>query len=388
MHNRNQLGVAVRGAARKGKGLLAGLVRCGRCGKKMRVLYGNRSTRSSAAVYYQCQASQRETIGKQNCSLFGGITVEQAVVDGVLAALDPIRMEALTRAEERLASVRGEKRQQLELEVEHARFEAERCRRQYDAVEPENRLVARNLERRWNEALATVNRLEETLSQLDTTPFVLSEEERDELRQLAWDLPRLWHHEAAPFELKKRILRAIIKEIVVYVDDTRLRVLVHWQGGQHTEFDLPKRKTGQTRWKTTESTLDLIKQLARLMSDKQIAAQLNRMGIKSAKGHSWTRLRVGNFRNDNGIANYSPGERQARGEMTIEEVATKLGLSYSTVQRMVRRKQLPGHQVCPGAPWIIRSEDVDALHAANNRDSVRAKAPSSGTSDQQTLAFL
>ena len=388
MHNRNQLGVAVRGAARKGKGLLAGLVRCGRCGKKMRVLYGNRSTRSSAAVYYQCQASQRETIGKQNCSLFGGITVEQAVVDGVLAALDPIRMEALTRAEERLASVRGEKRQQLELAVEHARFEAERCRRQYDAVEPENRLVARNLERRWNEALANVNRLEETLSQLDTTLFVLSEEEREELRQLAWDLPRLWHHEAAPFELKKRILRAIIKEIVVYVDDTRLRVLVHWQGGQHTEFDLPKRKTGQTRWKTTESTLDLIKQLARLMSDKKIAAQLNRMGIKSAKGHSWTRLRVGNFRNDNGIANYSPGERQARGEMTIEEVATKLGLSYSTVQRMVRRKQLPGHQVCPGAPWIIRSEDVDALHAANNRDSIRAKAPSSGTSDQQTLAFL
>ena len=258
----------------------------------------------------------------------------------------------------------------------------------HNVVEPENRLVARNLEHRWNEALATVNRLEETLSQLDTTPFVLSEEEREELRQLAWDLPRLWHHEAAPFELKKRILRAIIKEIVVYVDDARLRVLVHWHGGQHTEFDLPKRKTGQTRWKTTESTLELIKQLARLMSDKKIAAQLNRMGIKSAKGHSWTRLRVGNFRNDNGIANYSPGERQARGEITIEEAATKLGLSYSTVQRMVRRKQLPGHQVCPGAPWIIRSDDVDVLRAANSRDSVRAKAPSSGTSDQQTLAFL
>lgn len=388
MHNRNQLGVAVRGAARSGKGLLAGLVRCGHCGKKMRVHYGGRSTRNSAAVYYQCKASQRETIGKQICSLFGGITVEQAVVDGALAALDPVRMEAFTQAEERLARARIEKRQQLELEVEHARFEADRRRRQYDAVEPENRLVARNLERRWNEALATVNRLEEALSQLHETPLVLSEKEREKLRRLAWDLPRLWHHEAAPFDLKKRILRAVIKEIVVYVGETRLRVLVHWQGGQHTELNLEKRKAGQTRWKTTQSTLALIQQLARLMSDKQIAAQLNRMGIKSAKGHSWTRTRVGNFRKDYAIANYTSGERQARGEMTIEEVATKLGVSYSTVQRMVRRKQLPGRQICPGAPWIIRSEDVEALHSVGSDDSERDRAPSSGTSDQQTLAFL
>lgn len=387
MHNRNQLGVAVRGAARNGKGLLAGLVRCGRCGKKMRVQYGNRSTRNSAAVYYQCKALQRETIGKQICSLFGGVTVEQAVVDGVLAALDPVRMEALTQAEERLARARTEKKQQLQLEVEHARFEADRRRRQYDVVEPENRLVARNLERRWDEALATVNRLQEALSQLDTTPLVFSEKEREKLRRLAWDLPRLWHHEAAPFDLKKRILRAVIKEIVVYVGATRLRVLVHWQGGQHTELDLQKRKTGQTRWKTTESTLELIEQLARLMSDKQIAAQLNRMGIKSAKGHSWTRTRVGNFRKDYAIANYTPGERQARGELTIEEVAAKLGVSYSTVQRMIRRKQLSGHQVCPGAPWIIRSEDVSALCSSNSHDPAPHRAPSSGAPAQQILAF-
>ena len=387
MQNRNQLGVAVRGAARNGKGLLAGLVRCGHCGKKMRVNYGGRSTRNSAAVYYQCTASQREAIGKQICSLFGGITVEQAVVDGVLAALDPVQMEALTQAEERLTKARTEKRQQLELEVEQARFEADRCRRQYDAVEPENRLVARNLEHRWDEALAAVNRLQETLSKLDPAPPPLSKREKDEFRQLAWDLPRLWHHEAAPFELKKRILRAIIKEIVVYVETTDLRVLVHWQGGQHTELNLQKRKTGQTRWKTNESTLELIEQLARLMSDKQIAAQLNRMGIKSAKGHSWTRSRVGNFRTDNGITNYTPGERQARGELTIEQVAAKLGVSYSTVQRMVRRKQLPGHQICPGAPWIIRSEDVDALHSDNRHDRESDGAPSSRASVQQNLAF-
>lgn len=387
MHNRNQLGAAVRGAARDGKGLLAGLVRCGRCGKKMRVHYGSRSTRNSGVVYYQCIVSKRAVNGKQLCSLFGGVTVEQAMVDAVMAALAPTRMAMLTQATERLARARTEKRQQLELEVEHARFEADRRRRQYDEVEPENRLVARNLERRWNEALTTVDRLQEALSQLDPAALVLSAKEKEALHQLAWDLPRLWHHEAAPFDLKKRILRAVIKEIVVYVEATRLRVLVHWQGGQHTELNLQKRKSGQHRWKTTESTAALIEQLARLMPDKQIAAQLNRMGIKSAKGHSWTRARVGNFRKDNAIANYTPGERQARGEVTIEEVAIKLGVSYSTVQRMIRRKQLPGYQVCLGAPWIIRTEDVEALCSGDSHDPERIKAPSSGLSGQQTLAF-
>jgi excisionase family DNA binding protein len=123
------------------------------------------------------------------------------------------------------------------------------------------------------------------------------------------------------------------------------------------------------------------------MPDKQIAAQLNRMGIKSAKGHSWTRTRVGNFRKDNAIANYCPGERQARGELTIEEVAKKLAVSYSTVQRMIKRRYLPGHQVCPGAPWIIRCGDVDAFCAGGGHDKERHKAPSSGLPAQQTLAF-
>ena len=181
--------------------------------------------------------------------------------------------------------------------------------------------MARTLERRWNEALEKVAELEQALAQLDPAPDALSQKEEEELRELARDLPALWHNEAAPFDLKKRIVRAVIKEIVVYVEAEALRVLVHWQGGQHTELNLRKRKTGETRWKTADSTLALIEQLARVMSDRQIAAQLNRLGIKTAKGYGWTRGRVGNFRTDNAVANYTPGERQARGELTIEEVA-------------------------------------------------------------------
>src|SRR5271166_1001010 len=385
MHNRNQLGETVRGAARAGKGLLAGLLRCGHCGKKMRVHYGGRSDRSATAVYYQCTASPGQPEGKQLCSLCGGFQLEQAVADAVLGSLAPVRMEALTQAADQLADTRAQKRRQLELELERARFEAGRCQRQYDAAEPENRLVARTLESRWNEALEHATALEQALSQLDPSPSALSQQEVDDLHKFARDLPALWRHEAAPFDLKKRIVRAVIKEIVVYVEAMALRVLIHWQGGQHTDINLRKRKVGEHRWKTVDSTVALIEQLARVLSDRQIAAQLNRMGIKTAKGYGWTRGRVGSFRTDNAIANYVPGERQARGELTIEETANRLGVSYSTVQRLIKGRQLPGRQICAGAPWIIRSEDADHFRDCGGRQ--RFKAPSSEASAQQVLDF-
>jgi excisionase family DNA binding protein len=379
-NNQNQMGEAVQGAARRGKGLLAGLIRCGYCGKKMQVQYGGgRAGRNSLAVYYVCRASQQKEIQAQNCRLFGGVTLEQAIVQAVLHAVEPIRIEAMIQATERAAAKRGERRKQFELELERSRYEADRCQRQYHAVEPENRLVARTLETRWNQALDKAEQLEHQLSELANCEEALSADELKKLSSLAVDLPRLWNHPAAPCDLKKRLLRAVIQEIVVYVDKKTIRALVHWRGGQHTELKLRKRKNGEHRWKTSDDTSELIQQLARLMSDKQIAAQLNRMGIKSAKGHTWTRIRVGNFRKINGIPNYMPGERQARGELTIEDVAERLRVSYSTVQRMIQRKQLPASRVCLGAPWIIRATDVK---------TVAEQGPSSATSNQQHLDFV
>jgi hypothetical protein len=144
LQNRNALGEKVRGAARGGKGLLAGLIRCGRCGKKMQVQYRGRSSRQSV-VYYFCRASQHESIGKQNCSTFGGVTVEHAVVEAVLDALAPIRMEAMMDVEAQFDQRHAAKRQQIEFDLERACYEADLCQRQYQAVDPENRLVAR----RW-----------------------------------------------------------------------------------------------------------------------------------------------------------------------------------------------------------------------------------------------
>ncbi len=311
--NRNALGEAVSGAARPGKGLLAGLVRCGLCGRKMRVRYSGRRRRDSLVVYYYCVAAERETVGKQLCSTFGGVTVERAVVEAVLDALEPARMEAMLEAAAQLATRRTEKQRQVELELERARYEADRRARQYSQVEPENRLVARTLETCWNEAMERVRALEQECAQLSVGQEIALAEDQEPLRRLALDLPRLWHHPSAPIDLRKRILRTVLKEIVVYVEKSRLRVLIHWQGGQHSELSLRKRRAGEHRWTTSVETVDLIRQLARRMMDKQLAAQLNRLGIKTAKGHTWTRIRVGNFRTIHEIPNYSPGEREARG---------------------------------------------------------------------------
>jgi excisionase family DNA binding protein len=179
----------------------------------------------------------------------------------------------------------------------------------------------------------------------------------------------------------------VIKEIVIEVEETRLRVLIHWKGGQHSELSLRKRRPGEHRWTAPAETVDLIRQLARRMSDKQIAAQLNRLGVETAKGHTWTRIRVGNFRTVHEIPNYSPGEREARGELTLEEAATRLGVSYSTVQRMIQRRQFPAQQVCPGGPWTVRADEVEAFRTQKGMSLPPKSRPSSPHRDQQTLEF-
>lgn len=383
--NRNALGEAVPGAAREGKGLLAGVVRCGHCGRKMHVRYSGR--RRTTVVYYYCVQPEREQVGKQLCSIFGGVTVEMAVVDAMLEALTPLRLEAVREAAERLQAQRAEKCQQVALELERVRYEADRCARQYHKVEPENRLVARTLEKRWNEALDRERVLGAEHAELTQGPEAITREEDEQLRRLASDLPHLWNHPAAPFDLKKRILRTVMKEIVVYVEKKILRVLIHWQGGQHTELELRKRRPGEHRYASPPETVTLVQQLAKRMPDKQIAAQLNRLGTKTAKGHTWTRIRVGNFRTIHNIPNYSRDEHHARGELTLEETASRLGVSYSTVQRLISRGRLPAHQICARGPWIVRAEDVDTFRAHSRAVANGRRGASSPSSAQQTLPF-
>jgi len=358
--NANMKGSMVAGSVRKGGGLLVGLLRCGHCGRKLKVLHhARRDTR------YICNA-EMDYASDKKCITFSNMRVDAAVSAEVLRAISPLAIEAALQLIADRERAGTERLRQSELALEQGRYEVTHARRQYDAVDPDNRLVAGELERRWNERPATVARLEEHIQSLQNEqPRALRDDERATLLALADDLPQLWNHPAASTETRKRILRAVLKEIIVTVAADRLCLVLHWQGGDHTRLEVAKNRTGQNRWKTDVETVQLVRELARMLPDHSIAPVLNRLGIRSAKGYSWTQLRVRNFRSVHQIAVYREGEWAERGEMTLEAVAQIMDVSVMTALRMIQRGVIKGRQLCKGAPWVIKVEDVAAYRAQN-----------------------
>jgi hypothetical protein len=171
-----------------------------------------------------------------------------------------------------------------------------------------------------------VTRLETELTATQhCVPALLSEPERQRLLALGADLQLAWDHPKASPETRKRILRTTLREILVCVQDGEIQLVLHWQGGDHTALALPKNKSGEHRWKTDARTEQLIASLSRQMPDFSIAALLNRLGIRSSKGHTWMEERIRSFRPVHRIAVYRRGERAERGEFTLNEAASELG---------------------------------------------------------------
>ncbi len=352
-------GPSVRGAVRRGELLLAGLLRCGHCGRKMHVGYGGKAGR------YNCHGA-RVNHGTGRCISFGGLRADHAVGTEVLRVLEPLGIDAAVEALEAQTSETSAAQRQLDLALQQARFSAAHARRQYDAVDPDNRLVAGELERRWNEALQVVHRLEgEAAALAARKPATLGENERRHLMQLGADLELAWSHPAATAATRKRILRAALHEIVVRIEGGFIEMTLHWQGGDHTALKLKMNRAGKHRWTVPEDTLSLIQELARLMPDQQIARLLNRAGKPTGRGNGWTKTRVCSFRNHYGIAVHREGEWAERGEITLEAAAQIMDVSVMTALRMIRRGIIEGRQLCRGAPWAIRVEDMAAYRGQN-----------------------
>ncbi|MFM0139816.1 recombinase family protein [Caballeronia grimmiae] len=379
-HNANMKGNMVRGAVKRGSSLLSGLLRCGHCGRKLHVAY---SGTKGTVARYNCQGSMINH-GGPRCISFGAVRVDLRVSEEVLRQLQPLGVRASLEAIERARTEQDECVRHKELALEQARYEAARARRQYDATDPENRLVAAELERRWNETLKAQAQLQAEVDLLrEQSSRALSASARDELLRLGHDLPRLWYHPASSVEIKKRILRTVLKEIVVTKQDNTIRALVHWQGGDHTEIVFEKNQIGQHRWVTDVETIDIVRALARTLPDQAIAAVINRLGKRTARGHTWTAVRVCTLRHDHRIAAYREGERQERDELTIAEVANLLGVSAPTAIRLIRVGRLPASQACLGAPWIIRKADLDAYLARRANAGPQSANPNQLSTDLQ-----
>jgi len=196
----------------------------------------------------------------------------------------------------------------------------------------------------------------------------LGDQERQQLLQLGADLERAWTHPAATAATRKRILRTALNEIVVRRDGAIIHAVLHWQGGSHTALQINQRlnAAGRHNPRVPEDTVSLVRELARLMPDRQIARLLNRSGKTTGHGNGWTEQRVRGFRKHYEIEVYRDGEWTERGEITLDAAAEAIGVCKMTALRMLRRGDVKGRQVCPGAPWAIKVEDV-AVFAARKR---------------------
>ena len=381
--NANGKGMMVRGAVRKGEALLTGLLRCGHCGRRLLVSYNG--TKGDVGRY-NCDAT-RSNPGADPCISFGALRVDEAVGAEIVRLLQPLGVEAAVHAITECEHQSGEKQRQLELALEQARYEAARARRQYDTVDPDNCLVAGELERRWNTALAAVRALEEELEALlRQQPAALSAEERQRLLQMGADLEAAWHYPAANAVTRKRIVRVVLREVVARVEDDQIQLLLHWQGGDHTRLTVRKNRRGQTRWSVEPETMELIRACARLMPDKAIAGLLNRTGKRTGRLNGWTQSRVRSFRNTHGIAVYADGEWAERGEVTLTEAARILNLNPLTVLRQIHAGIIPAEQYCKGAPWVIKRRSIEDPDLVERVKMCR-KGPSSSNPDQKTLVF-
>lgn len=375
-NNDNARGAAVRGSVKHGEALLAGLLRCGHCGAKLLAQYPR-----PGVIRYQCSGY---LLNRDHacCVMFGGLRADCLVSEQLLQCLTPFGSEAAIEAIESLQGASDERVQQKALALEHARYEVIRARRQYDAVDPANRLVAAELERRWNQALTMEAQLEAELAALQQNrELPLTEVQKRDILAFARDLPGLWDDPRSSPELKKRLLRIALKEIVATSGEEIIRLVMHWEGGDHTQVEFPKIRSGRHRYVTDDDLVEIVRKLARIEPDARIASILNRNRRRTAHGQSWTAKRVCSLRNNHGIVVYREGERKARGEMSVSEVADILGVTPTTVLRLIHQKQLTATQPCVGAPWILRRADVERCLDERSQPA----APPTGDSKQLSL---
>ena len=357
---RNQKQLAVNaygkvGGAKSGRGgraLLAGLLSCSRCGRHLMVSY---SGRPPGQPVYRCERPN-QMLGLPRCFTFGGLRVDAAVARELLRAVEPMAIEAAVEAERRYMEARGEQQRIVELELQQARYEASLAERRYAACDPDNRLIAAQLEKSWEAALRRVETCQARLEAVRTSePAVVT----PDFTSLADDLDAAWNAPGVTMRTRQRLLRALVTGIIADVDDATREVVltIHWRGGQHSQLRVRKPKSGEHGCRTPDEALAVMRTMATRWSDEDIAASLNRMGMPTGQGKTWTAHRVSSVRRVNGIHAYRSAEKNGEW-LTMSEAATRLGVTHHCIRRLIKGGILPAEQVVPGAPYQIRADDL------------------------------
>ena len=346
------------GPVREGTALLQGRIRCARCGRMMQTGY---SGKGGNVPRYVCGRSKMLYGNERFCQSIGGRKLENRVLEEVFAVLEPASLQATARA---LSEADENHRQRLasfELAVERARFQADRARRQFDAVEPENRLVARTLERALEQALISQRQADADLAtQRLRRPTRLSEAEVAWLERAGADVRAIFNAPSTTWRERKQLLRAIVTEVVVLVrtTDRQADVTIVWEGGAKTSFAHDLNKTGGHFRATDEDTVDLVRRLAERYDDKTIAGILSKQHRRTGTGLSFTEPRVRSLRASRGIAAFTrpavtPND-DAGPVLSITAAEKELGVNKTTLYRWLKNGFIEGEQLTTGGPWHIR----------------------------------
>jgi DNA invertase Pin-like site-specific DNA recombinase len=341
-------------AIRAGQGLLAGLLRCGHCGRKLHVRYwGGRGTNAR----YLCKGDYDD--GGQYCIGFGGASVDRRLGQELLKAISHLGVEASLKAIEELSAGDVAQRVALSSKLKQLEYEARKAFEQYDAVDARNRLAAEELERRWNEKLEEVETAKHRLSTLNGNRYSLSSEDEAHIRYMGERFGELWQSDRCPSELKKMIFRTVMEEIIVRTNAEKklLQFTIHWKGGTHTQIEI-ERPRPATESATPMEALDIIRRMAVRSGDDQIASVLNRLGYSTGKEKRWNQIRVATARRNHSI----PGQKRAAPDperISLSEAARLCGVSHHTIERLVEAGLLKREQAAPRAPWEIRRADLD-----------------------------
>jgi predicted DNA-binding transcriptional regulator AlpA/uncharacterized protein YndB with AHSA1/START domain len=333
---------------------LQGIVSCGHCGRRLHVHYRGRN---STPGYHCCGKDLVNGRGVY-CLNVGGIVIEQAVADAFLQAITPAAIDATRRSVQQLQANHDAALSQWRLEVERARYEAERAERRYRAVEPENRLVARGLETEWENQLRELAAAEMELRRREQQrPSTISRAQLEAIQRLGSDIHQVWRAPTTTDRDRKELLRTLLEEVILNLkrSEGRAHLTLRWRGGAFTTLDVPVPRFKPMGPRTDEDTLSLLPRLATLYPDEVIAGIFNRQGRKTATGERFTANQVGSLRRYRGIPRYQPSATAPNGELvTIRKAAQILGMNTSSIHRWLADGFIAGEQVTPGAPWQIR----------------------------------
>jgi DNA invertase Pin-like site-specific DNA recombinase len=344
-----------RGAVREGPALLAGLVRCGHCGRKLRVSYDKKNT----AQYY-CDGSGPRNV--RRCLSFGSKLVDEKVGEQLCHVVEPMAIEAAHEAFARDQQEHEQAVKEARLRVQSAQYAADRAFEQYDLADPKNRLVVDNLEKRLNEKLAELQAAQTHLEQRQEHDTPLTEAERQAIDDLARNFPDLWRHVETPTTVRKQLLRSAIREIVAILkpEDQRLELTIHWEGDACTQLTVKKRAT-PVGSRADDSVVKLVTKLTPTLGDGEIARILNMKKLLTPHGLRWTLDRVKNFRAHHHMRRTK--QPAAEDVLTGQQARQYLGIGYNGLLALIRRRVIHTHQVTDFAPWRIPRAELDSEEA-------------------------